>query len=81
MSVIAILFNPVFFIKPAHIDSILIYTIVICLFVTSLVKMKANNDLLALNIKLMKIIIGVLSFAIIITVALYYYFLKQRYLP
>jgi len=81
MMALAILFNPFFPVRLDKVDLVLLEVITVCLFVTSLVKVKSEEEPPKLNVKLVKIVIGVLFFVIIVSVSLYCYFLKQRYLP
>ncbi len=81
MMALAILFNPFFPVRLDKVDLVLLEVITVCLFVTSLVKVKSEEEPPKLNVKLVKIVIGVLFLVIIVSVSLYGYFLKQRYLP
>ncbi|MBL7130376.1 MAG: hypothetical protein ISS45_03085 [Candidatus Omnitrophica bacterium] len=81
MVVIAILFNPLLPIHLDEVDWVFVNVIVVCLFMTSLVKIRGEREALSLNMKLIKVVLGILFFVIIISVVLYCYFLKQRYFP
>ncbi|MFH1622505.1 MAG: DUF6804 family protein [Candidatus Omnitrophota bacterium] len=81
MVLMAILFNPFLPVRLDRVDLVLAKVMAICLFITSLIKVKKEEEPPNLNIKVVKLVIGVLFITIIVTVSLYCYFLKQKYLP
>ena len=74
---IAILYNPLLPIRLERVDAALANTIVACIFITSLIKIREEAETKSLNMTLIKVSIGILFLAIIILVSLYCYFLKQ----
>ena len=81
MIVIAILFNPLLPVRLNKVDFVFVDIITICFFMTSLVKIKDDKKTLKLNMTVIKVVLGLLFFTIIISIALYRYFLAQKYLP
>lgn len=79
MIAIALLFNPIWQIHFSKINWVLIDLITACLFIASLVKLDKKEP--TFNIKFIRIILGLLFFVIIVSVVLYCYFLKQKYVP
>jgi hypothetical protein len=79
MLCIAILYNPLLPIRLSQVDAALVNTIAACIFITSLLKVRDEEETRNLNMPLIKIAIGILFLAIIIFVSLYCYFLKRGY--
>lgn len=78
MLVAAILFNPFLPIHLARVDFVLANLITVCLLIASLVKIKNEDEPPRLNKRVINIILVMLFFVVIISIALYSYFLKAE---
>lgn len=78
MLAIAILFNPVLSLRLDKVNFVLLNLITVCLLIASLVKIKDEKDPPHLNTRAINLILGLLFIIIIISIALYSYFLKQN---
>ena len=78
MLIVAVLFNPFLPIRLTRVDFVLTTLITVCVLIASLIKIKKEDDPPRLNKRAINIILVVLFFVVIISIALYSYFLKAE---